>query len=794
MIDELAHSNVAGSRHPKRWQDVDELLGKGINVYSTLNVQHLDSLNDVVGGITGVRVQETLPDTFFDAATEIVMVDTPADGLLARLKAGKVYVGPQAERAAHNFFRKGNLMALRELALRRTADRVEGDVLAWRRVEKIASLWKTEAAILCAIGPTPASESVVRSAAQLAQQLNVSWHAVYVETPALLRLPDAQRERILRVVRLARDLGASTGVLPGQEPARVLIDYARAHNLSKLMLGRSAVQGSWRRFLAQRSLQFQLTEGAPELDLIAVAAAPVVAPHREGVTSADVERESNLRLHWRRYAAAAAVCTLTAALSWPMHWHFDQANIVMLFLLAVVGVAVKFGRGPAVLASFLSVALFDFFFVEPKLSFAVSDVQYLLTFGVMLVVGLITGQLTAGLRYQAQVAAERESRSRALFELTSQLAGELESERVVSVAEDTLARQVAGAAFLFTIDMQNQLQPSPRQAGLAAADQPDPGTARWALEQRQVAGLATDTLPGSAWFYLPLVSPMRVRGVLALRPKSSRSVLLPELRTQLDLYARIISQALERIHYVEVAQQALVHMESERLRNSLLSALSHDLRTPLAVLFGLAQTLADSSALPASAQEMSKAILQQSQRISAMVNNLMDMARLQSGAIQLNLQWQPIEEVVGTALQAMRQPLAAHAVQVQIPSGLPLLNIDASLIERVLCNLLENAAKYTPPGSHILITAVLQPEALRLMVTDNGPGLPEGRAEQLFAKFSRGERESPTPGVGLGLAICRAIVEAHEGRIWAERSIEGGAAFVIELPLGVPPKLPEDES
>ncbi len=537
LIDELAHSNVAGSRHPKRWQDVDELLGKGINVYSTLNVQHLDSLNDVVGGITGVRVQETLPDTFFDAATEIVMVDTPADELLARLKAGKVYVGPQAERAAHNFFRKGNLMALRELALRRTADRVEGDILAWRSVENIASVWKNEAAILCAIGPTPAAESVVRSAAQLAQQLNVSWHAVYVETPMLLRLPDAQRERILRVVRLARDLGASTGVLPGQEPARVLIDYARAYNLSKLVFGRSSLQGGgwrrlWRQIRALRSLQFRLTEGAPELDLIAVAAMPVAAPLRESVAAVAVDREPGQRSSWRRYGAAAGVCALIAALSWPMQWHFDQANIVMLFLLAVVGVAVKLGRGPAVFASFLSVALFDFFFVEPKLSFAVSDVQYLLTFGVMLAVGLISGQLTAGLRYQAQVAAERQSRSRALFELTSQLASGLEGEHIVSIAEDVLAREVAGAAFLFTVDLHNQLRPSPRQVGVAGADLPDLGTARWALEQRTVAGLATDTLPGSAWFYLPLASPLRVRGVLALRPQSSRSVLLPELRAR----------------------------------------------------------------------------------------------------------------------------------------------------------------------------------------------------------------------------------------------------------------------
>ncbi|MDT8999415.1 DUF4118 domain-containing protein [Paucibacter sp. APW11] len=791
LVDELAHSNAPGSRHPKRWQDVEELLAHGIDVYSTLNVQHLESLNDVVGGITGVRVQETLPDTFFDRADEVVMVDTPADELLARLAAGKVYMGPQAQRAAQHFFRKGNLMALRELALRRTADRVEDDVQAWRSNERIAQVWKTEAAILCAIGPTPAAESVVRSAAQLAQQLNVSWHAVYVETPALQRLPDAQRERILRVVRLAHELGANTAVLAAQDLAPALIQHAREHNLSKLMLGRSEALPRWRRWLGARDLQQQLAVGAPELDLISVAATPPQVQRREAVAAREAQqREAQVQQLAGRYGLAAAACALTALISWPLQQAFDQSNIVMLFLLAVVGVALKLGRGPAVLASFLSVGLFDFFFVEPKLSFAVSDVQYLLTFAVMLVVGLVTGQLTAGLRYQAQVAAERETRARALFELTSDLAGALQTEAVLQVAEGALAQAVRGEALLYTLDLQDQLQPSPRHSTLPVPEQPDLGTARWALDHAQPAGLATDTLPGSAWFYLPLAAPMRTRGVLALRPASSRSLMLPELRAQLETYARIIGQALERVHYVEVAQQALVQIEGERLRNSLLSALSHDLRTPLAVVYGLAQTLAARADLPGEAQELSVSLREQSQRVSAMVNNLLDMARLQSGAVRLNLQWQPVEEVVGAALQAMQPTLARHCLQLQMPPGLPLLQLDAVLMERVLCNLLENAVKYTPAGSEIVLSAQLDASALVLRVADNGPGLPAGREEQLFAKFSRGERESSTPGVGLGLAICRAIVEAHGGRIWAEAVPSGGACFVISLPLGQPPALP----
>jgi len=789
LVDELAHTNVAGSRHPKRWQDVAELLANGIDVYTTLNVQHLESLNDVVGGITGVRVQETLPDTFFDAADEVVIVDTPADELLARLHAGKVYPGAQAQRAAQNFFRKGNLMALRELALRRTADRVEDDVQAWRSHKAIRQVWKTEAAILCAIGPTPRAEHVVRSAARLAQQLNVSWHAVYVETARLQRLPDAQRERILRVVRLAHDLGATTAVLQAQEVAPALVTHARENNLSQLMLGRAPVRPGWRRWLgalAGDGLHARLADSAADIDLIEIGA-PRTARAEPAAGALDAASVRGPR-RWPPYLGAAVVCVLTTFVCWPLHAWFDRSNIVMLFLLAVLGVALRWGRGPSVLASFLSVGLFDFFFVQPPMSLAVSDVQYILTFVVMLAVGLITGQLTAHLRYQAQVAAEREARSRALFELTRDLAGALQGEQVVEIAQANLSRALHGPALVLVLDADDALQLPP-----GTEDAPDLGTARWALDHGQAAGLATDTLPGSAWFYLPLQAPMRARGVLALRPRELASVMQPERRAQLDTCASIIGQALERVHYVDVARDALVHIESERLRNSLLSALSHDLRTPLAVVYGLADTLATLPAMPAAGQAAAQALQREAQRINAMVNNLLDMARLQSGAVQLRRQWQPLEEVVGSALQAMRPALVAHHVQTALPADLPLLDLDAVLVERVLCNLLENAAKYTPAGSTIRIGAALQGDTLQLRVADDGPGLPPGREEALFEKFARASSESTTPGVGLGLAICRAIMQAHQGRIRAERGPTGGAVFVLSFPLGTPPRLPEPE-
>ncbi|MEP6873853.1 MAG: two-component system sensor histidine kinase KdpD [Burkholderiales bacterium] len=795
LVDELAHSNVAGSRHPKRWQDVEELLDAGIAVYTTLNVQHLESLNDVVGGITGIRVHETLPDTFFDRADEVVLVDTPADELIGRLKAGKVYLPAQAERAARNFFRKGNLMALRELALRRTADRVEDDVQAYRVNESIAPVWKTEAALLCCIGPRDGDDHVVRSAARLSQQLAVAWHAVYVETPALQRLSNAQRERILQTIKLAEELGATTAVLSAQNVPGALVEHARHHNLSKVVMGHNEPRALWR-FWQREALGRRLAQLAPEFDLIEVGEGQrsdgTESPRADRAEASDNEFGTTSRVG---YLWAAAACGATTLIATPLAPIFDLANIVMVFLLAVVGVAVRFGRGPAVLAAFLNVAAFDFFFVSPRLSFAVSDVQYLLTFAVMLAVGLITGQLTAGLRYQARVATHRETRSRALFEVARDLSSVLMTEQCVEIAERAIGREFRGRAHVFLLDMQEHLQMPVSAAHDATLDL---GTAQWALNHGEAAGLGTDTLPGSAWLYLPLKAPMRTRGVLALQPEQPRLLLVPEQRQQLETFAVLSAIALERVHYVEVAQHATVQIESERLRNSLLSALSHDLRTPLAALYGLADTLVGSTpALLPHPLAIARAIGSEARRMNAMVNNLLDMARLQSGTVQLKRDWQPIEEVVGSALQSVGAALVGHHARTELAPGLPLVNIDAVLIERVFGNLLENAAKYTPKGSTVTIAARVVAPDLLVTVSDDGPGLPTGREESLFEKFTRGERESATPGVGLGLAICRAIVEAHGGRIWVEAAAgsapKTGACFCFTLPLGEPPGMPASE-
>jgi len=787
LVDELAHTNVPGSRHPKRWQDVEELLTSGIDVFTTLNVQHLESLNDVVGGITGIRVWETLPDTFFDRADEVILVDIPADELLGRLKAGKVYFPEQAERASKNFFRKGNLIALRELALRRTADRVEEDVQSYRAKQAIERVWKTEASFLCCIGPRPGGERAVRSAARLATQLNVAWTAVYVETPALQRLPSAQRERILKTVKLAQDLGANTAILSGSDAPAAIIDYARNRNISKIIFGRShpARLAPWRPSFGAR-----LAALAPDVDLIEIGRGNAVttAQEREEYeveTVRDDGRNTQALLGYVFAAAACALPTLAGSLLLP---YFHPANIVMLFLLTVVVVAVKFGRGPAILATVLGVLSFDFFFVAPRHSFAVSDVQYLLTFAVMLAVGLIISQLTSGLRYQARVARHREERSRALYEFARELSSPLRAEDVVATTADFIGRTFRAKVALLLPDANDRLVYAPHSSPLPI----DLATAQWAFDRSQPAGAGTDTLPGNEFLYLPLRAPMRTRGVLSIRPDSRRLLLVPEQRRQLDTFAALVAIALERVHYVEVAQQALIKMESERLRNSLLSALSHDLRTPLAALFGLADSLRMSKP-PLSPQQdnIVDSMREAARGMSALVNNLLEMARIQSGEVRLNLQWQPFEEVVGSALKSTQSLLAGHHVEVDLDKQLPLVEFDAVLIERVLCNLLENAAKYTPARSTVRLAATRSANSLLVTLTDNGPGLPKGQEEAIFEKFTRGARESATSGVGLGLAICRAIVEAHNGKIWAENVPEGGARFSFTLPLGTPPELPK---
>ncbi|MBU6956905.1 two-component system sensor histidine kinase KdpD [Pseudomonas sp. CVAP len=779
LIDELAHSNIAGSRHPKRWQDVEELLSAGIDVWSTMNVQHLESLNDIVGGITGIRVWETVPDHVFDTADEVVIVDLPPDDLLQRLKEGKVYMAQQAERAVQNFFRKGNLIALRELALRRTADRVDSEMLQYRQSGAVKPVWGTRESLLACVGPNDQAEKTVRSTARLAAQLNVPWHAVYVETPALQRLPEVKRRRVLATLKLAQDMGAQISTLAGQDIAETLVKYARQHNLSKVVLGRDERprQRLWRRVLADR-----IGVLGTDLDVIQISLPESRRPQAETTSTA-----SDSPITWRPYLWSVAICAVTTLLAMPLFQVLEQANIVMLFLLAVVAVAVRFGRGPAIMAAFVSVGAFDFFFVAPRFSFAIADIQYLVTFSVMLVVALVIGQMTASLTYQARVAQRREDRMRGLYDMSRLLSAALLTEQVAEIGAQFLAAEFGARSALLVADDHNKLQ-APMVTG--DAPQVDVAIAQWSYDKTEPAGYGTDTLPSSSTLYLPLSAPMRVRGVLAVQPRDTTRLAVPEQRRLLDTCASLLAISLERIHYINVAQDTTVQMESERLRNSLLSAISHDLRTPLSVMVGLAEALKlTKPPLTGDAAEIATAVGESALRMNTLVNNLLDMARLESGNVVLNRQWQPIEDVVGSALRAIQPILGGRSVQVALEEDLPPVRIDAVLIERILINLIENAIKYTPPGTPISLGASATPESIELWVADEGPGLPRGHEEAIFNKFMRGKKESSIPGVGLGLAICRAIAQAHGGTMLGVTRPEGGARFTLRLPREEPPNI-----
>lgn len=784
LMDELAHSNVAGSRHPKRWQDVHELLEAGIDVYSTVNVQHLETLNDVVSGITGIRVWETVPDHVFDAADEVVLVDLPPDELLQRLKEGKVYLPQQAERAIRNFFRKGNLIALRELALRRTADLVDEEMLAYRRERSVDAVWHTSDALLVCIGSEAGTDRLVRTGARMAGRLEVPWHVLHLDTETQGQDAEARQQRMVRALELAASLGATTLTLSTQDMVQAIVDYAREHNLSRVLVGRDQPHPWWPWY---RSIADRIGHAAPDLDIIQVARDKEVR-NKGASTGIEIRTFGD----WHAYLKAIGICVAITALASVFAEALELTNIAMILLLGVLIVAINLGRGPALVAAFLAVAAFDLFFVSPRFSFSVSDIRFLATFIIMFIVALMVGQLTARYKQNAEVATRRERRARALYEMARDLSAALIPMQVEDTCRRFLQSEFGAQAVLLLANLDDRLElgtaalPSSSQAPPAIVDE---GVARWVFDQAEAAGLGTDTLPGSAMLYLPLKAPMRIRGVLAIAPRDPFVIRDPEARRQLETFASLVAIAVERMHYVDVAQSTLLKMESESLRNSLLSAISHDLRTPLAVLVGLAESMALTQPPPTEGQaRIAAAMKTEAVRMNAQVNNLLDMARLQAGKVKLNRQWQPLEEVVAGALSACEAVLATHVVKVELPDGLPLLELDTVLIERVLCNLLENAAKYTPPGTHVVIGAATAAPLAEIWVADQGPGLPKGREEIIFTKFEHGERESATSGVGLGLAICRAIVEAHGGTIRAENRESGGARFVFSIPLGNPPR------
>jgi len=773
LVDELAHTNAPGSRHAKRWQDVMELLEAGIHVYTTLNVQHVESLNDVVAQITGVVVRETLPDSVLEQADEVELIDLPPEDLLQRLKDGKVYVPEQAAEAARNFFRKGNLIALRELALRRTADRVDVQMRDYMRDHAIGKTWPVTERVIACVGAGPHSVRVVRAAKRFADTLRAEWIVAYVETPAHARLSDVDQARVAETLRLAEQLGAETAVLSGFRVSDEILAHARRRNASKIVVGKPEHR-RWRHRLFG-TIADDLIRGAGDTDVYVIsgeesANVPYVAP-----------RAGRSR-RWLPYARATGIVTLCTGLAWIMLPYFELSNLIMVYLLGVVLVASRSEPGPSILASILSVAAFDFFFVPPYLTFAVSDTQYFVTFAVMLVVALVISGFTVRIRWLAEAAAQRERRTAALYALSRELAGTRGVTNILEAAVRHIGEVFRGQVQVLLRDHAGVLVPQSHPRGFQL-DPTELGVSRWVFEHNQPAGRGTGTLPGARALYLPLAASRGPIGVLGIRPAEPHALETPEQLHQMETFTNQTALALERTLLAEEAHGAQVRMEAEKLRSSLLSSVSHDLRTPLSAITGAASALLQSGpALSLTDQrELLEAIREEAERLGRLVQNLLDMTRLESGTVPVRREWHSLEEIVGIALGRLSHRLGERPVDVRLPEDMPFVPVDAVLIEQIFINLLDNALKYTPDGSPIEISARVDNSGVRVEVADRGPGLAPGLEQRVFEKFYRGQ--SPGRGSGLGLAICRGFVEVHGGRIWAENREGGGAAFRFTIPL-----------
>jgi len=770
LIDEFAHTNAPGSRHPKRWQDIAELLNRGIDVYTTLNVQHLESINDLVAKLTGVQVRETVPDKIFDEADEISLVDIPSDELLKRLHEGKVYIAPGAnQRAAENFFKKSNLIALRELALRRTAERVdaENDVLSSARGQKEAQIGQK---ILVCIGHDSLSASVIRHSRRMASRAKAPWYVIYVETARHIRLTDKAKLTADRNLRLAEKMGARIIRLSGSNACEEILNYARNNGITRIVVGHKRQS----RFasLFGSTLSRELIENGSGMEITTV--------------TEDVPQEKSYTSFWGHYLAqplsyiwAIVILALCTLLGLPFRTVTDPNNLTMIYLTGVVIIAARYGIGPSVFASLVSVACFNFFYTEPIYTFSFIDPDYYYTFSVMLIASLIVGSLAAKLSLQARQSRKREQETNVLYSLTR----ELSSVRGIAAMSEAAIKHI-GQAFdvIITIFLptENGMQTIPENT--PSRELKEESVARWALENRQLAGRQTDTLPSAKGSYIPLVAENTSLGVLGIVPKNeSRQFSTAEI-SQMETFASLIASAFQRAHNAESAEKAKIESESEKLRNVLLSSVSHDLRTPLASITGAASSaLMLKEKLPKAVTELLNSIHSQAARLAKLVTNLLDVTSLEAGKIKLNDQPYFIAEVIGSALTRIEENKDQRTINTDVAKDLPLIVMDGLLIEQVLVNLLDNAIRYTKQDGKITISAKVEADCLRITVSDNGEGLPKGEEEKIFEKFyTRGHRTDGN--AGLGLAICKGVVEAHGGSITGKSGKEGGAVISFTLP------------
>jgi two-component system sensor histidine kinase KdpD len=773
LVDEFAHSNAPGSRHPKRYLDVEEILEAGIDVYTTLNIQHLESLNDVVAQVTGVVVRETVPDRVLDEASEIEVIDLPPDELLTRLQEGKVYVPEQARRAIQKFFRKGNLSALRELSLRRAAERVDGQMRAYMRTRAIPGPWAAGERLLVCISPSPLAEKLVRTTRRLADELNAEWFAVYVEVASKPELNPANQERISKTLQLAEELGAHTRTLTGRSMPGVVQEYARKHNVTKIVVGKP-IRPRWRELLAG-SVVDQLIYTSGDIDIY--------------VISSQIDaKQPALPAEWRphrplgRYLLGTGLVVFSTLIGLLIRGELEPANLVMLYLASTVISAIFLGRGPALLTSILGVLAFDFFLVPPYMTLAVSDTQYLVTFIGLFVVSLVISTLTARTREQADAAIQREAQTSALYNLGRDLTSASDLHQVAEIIINHI-NQAFGREVAIFLPENGQLR--------VYASTPDyhPDTnelavAAWAFEHDQPAGLGTDTLPAAALRCQPLKTARGQIGVIGVHPKAQENLFTSEQRQTFNAFAHQAALAVERAKLAEQARQTELLQATEKLQTALLNSISHDLRTPLVSITGALSSLREETLTLD--KEDRESLLEtahgEAERLNRLVGNLLNMTRLEAGAIHLRREPCDIQDAIGAALEQLGERLSKRPVTVNLAPDLPLVSLDFALFGQVLVNLMDNAVKYSPPDTSLEVNVSQTQDAVNIEICDHGFGIPPEDLERVFDKFYRVQRPESVNGTGLGLAICKGIVEAHNGTIRAGNREGGGTIITLTLP------------
>ena len=764
LVDELAHTNAPGSKHVKRWHDVLELLDAGIDVHTTLNVQHVESLGDVVQQITGIKVRETVPDEVLARADEIELVDISPEELLERLAEGKVYIPAEVQSAVQHFFQKGSLLSLRELALRRTAERVDADVLAYRKEHGISASWPTSERILVAVGASPGSERLIRATKRIAAGLHAEWTAAHVEVLGAAPVSDKDRERIENHLQLAESLGADIARLAGISVAESLLGHAREHNVTRIVAGKPT-HARWRD-LVRGSLLDKLIRGSGTIEIHVISPLETGKPPRE----APAASEDNLLA----YVSAVASIVLVTVIGLALYAYTSFADISMLYLIAIA-LASLFGRGPSLLASSLAVAAFNFCFVPPRFTFAVTDVQHLLTFAVMFGAGLVISTLTGRLRRQERDAIVRERNTAGLLAFTRDIADAATAGDVAAVTVRHLEETFPVAASVVIPDP-DQPGDLTSAAGLMPLASQEQAVVRWAYDHGEAAGLGSDTLPGSRVLAVPLLDRERAVGVIAVQarqdPRRRGGAALPVLET----FARQAGLALARVRSVQEAREAALRVHTEELRSSLLSAVSHDLRTPLAVITGAATTLRDDAdrLSPSARADLLGSIVEDAKRLERVLGNLLQLTRVESGLVPAR-EWISVEEIVGAALTRLEDAIGDRAVVIDVPPEL-LIPVDPVLFEQVLINLIDNALKHGAPP--LELQARRRDDMIEIDVRDHGAGVPAGGGARLFEKFVRA---SNAPGAGLGLAVVRAVVEAHGGKVSVDDAADGGARFRIEI-------------